>query len=74
MWDGLTSISDQVIDSVGTVARRMQHPANDPILAQNPFLDQAIQDLLDLRAQTNKNSVLQLFDLSSEMFHEVFTK
>ncbi len=50
----------------------MQHPTNDPFLAQNPFLDQAVQDLLDLRAQTNKNSVLQLCDLSSEMFHEVF--
>ena len=51
----------------------MQHPANDPVLAQNPFLDQAVQDLLDLRAQTNKNSVLQLCDLSSEIFHEVYS-
>lgn len=74
VWNRFTSISDQVIDSVGTVTRRMQHPANDPVLAQNPFLDQAVQDLLDLRAQTNKNSVLQLCDLSSEIFHEVFTE
>ena len=73
MRDWLTPFPDEVIDPIGAVAGGVQHSADYAIRLKDPLLNQALQRLLDVRPESDKNCILELFDLGREVLHKVLS-
>lgn len=74
MQYGRAAVPNEVVDPVGAVARRMQHPADDPIRVDDTLLAKAVQDLLDKRPEPNEDSVFQLLDLGRKVLQKVLAQ